>query len=68
MEKKYKGYLIKTVYKYKYAVYQEGITNADTMGTRCGTTSHPDQQDKRISKNFNSLSSAKDFIDNFTKR
>ena len=59
---KYKGYLIKPVYKHKFAVYEEGLTNTYTFGTRCGTISHPDQQDKRISINFNSIEDCREFI------
>jgi len=38
------------------------------FGTRCGTSTHPDQKDKRISINLSTIERCKEFIDRWIEK
>ena len=58
-EVRYKGYVIKPIYKKKWAVYKEGLTSSNVPRSRNGTV-FPDE---RVSINFDNIIECKRFID-----
>lgn len=60
-EQEYRGYIIRPIYKTKWAVYRPGAPNWKVGGGRCGTV-HPDE---KMSANLGSVDECKAVIDGF---